>query len=278
MRGRQKLTALGTAVSALAFTALAQAGTANYGTISAGGIEYTNVNESDTTVPGPGPSYLFGTPSASGENLVFNATQFAVTATGDTSPDDFMFEDGKLGTGIVVTNPPPGITSLALGEGGAFDLLGGGTNETSVTAALIVNDLFITAVNGMNLPTPIAVSPTYNSDASPLAGTIDFTDSGGNTLSFFSPSPALADGTWNISATFNIAGALAANDIQGQATGLSLTLDNQIFANSDASNAFAYMDKKFFQIIPGSGPQTPEPASLGLFAGVGLLALRRRKA
>jgi len=277
MLGKQKIAAFGAAVMALAFGAFARAGATNYGTISAGGILYTNVNESDTTVPGPGPAYLFGTPSASGNDLVFNATQFAVTATGDTSPDDFMFEDGKLGTGIVTVSPPPGISSLELGEGGAFDLLGGGTDETSVTAALIVNNLFITAVNGMNLPTPIVVSPTYSSSASALAGNIDFTSSGGNTLSFFSPNPSLADGTWSISANFNIAGALAANDIQGQATSLSLTLDNQLFASTGAPSAFAYLDKKFFQIIP-SGPQTPEPASLGLFVGAGLLALRRRKA
>jgi hypothetical protein len=277
MRGKQKIAVFGAAVMALAFGAFAQASATNYGTISAGGILYTNVNESDTTVPGPGPAYLFGTPSASGNDLVFNATQFAVTATGDTSPSDFMFEDGKLGTGIVVVSPPPGISSLGLGEGGAFDLLGGGTDETSVTAALIVNNLFITAVNGVNLPTPIVVSPTYSSSASALAGNIDFTSSGGNTLSFFSPSPALADGTWGITANFNIAAALAANDIQGQATSLSLTLDNQLFASTGAPSAFAYLDKKFFQIIP-SGPQTPEPASLGLFVGAGLLALRRRKA
>jgi hypothetical protein len=267
---------------ALAVTlALANVAGANqsYGNLVGPNIMYLGISEVDTQLLGPPavnstPAQLFGAPvlSPPGSNtMAFPGLSFSLAVANG----QFGLQDGKLTMDIAPSNPQSFIQSLTFDEGGAWRVLGAQGGATA-EATLLFNDLRITSTNGVPLPTAIVVNPafsvnsvTQNGSAQVINGNgdITFVSTGGNAV-----------GTWNILANFDLAAALAANGRAGQRiTGMSLSLDNQLFAQTQQLQGLtlASIDKKHFFI---SSTIVPEPSTilLGLMGGVGILVCGRR--
>lgn len=236
-----------------------------YGNFTGTDVTYTNVEETPTVLPGPSPTELFGAPVISGDTLAFTPVNFDVGVSGGS----VEFADGRLTTGLVL-NPGSAIQTVNIFEGGGWGVAGG-TSATTALETLVVNQLFITSVNGVAV-NPIVVTPTI---------TFTDTDSGSakvttslNTIEF-SSSGGLSTGSWNADASFNVPAALAGAGLTGTVTGLELDLNNQLAVDSEA-NSTSFIDKKFFDITTGG--TVPEPATISgmVLAAGGLLARRRR--
>jgi hypothetical protein len=236
-----------------------------YGNFNATDVNYLNVTETPTQLPGPTPVELFGAPAVSGDSLLFTPSNFSVGVSGGSNE----FQDGHLSFDIATTDSSyPKIISLTEGGGWA---VGGGTTATTAMESLIINQLFITSVNGVSV-NPIVVTPT-----------ITFTDTNNGSASVvktsdsieFESSAGFSTGSWNASASFNLSAALAADGMTGSVTGLSMNLDNQLAVTSE-TNSDAFIDKKFFDVTTGSTP-VPEPATAGLIGMVVAAASMRRR-
>jgi hypothetical protein len=255
---------MGLAAAGIApFAGRAQGTVVSYGNFDGTDFNYLNVTETPTQLPGPSPTELFGPPTVSGNTLVFAPTNFTVGVSGGA----LEFQDSHLNTNIVSTDTsPPKMIDILEGGGWA---VGGGTSATTAMETLLVNQLTITSVNGVSV-NPIVVTPTItytdtNSGSANVIKTgdsIEFTSSGG-----------FSTGLWNADASFNLVGALAANGLSGSITGLTLGLDNQLDATSEA-NSDAFIDKKFFDITTGTS--VPEPAT-GAIAVVSLAGFATRR-
>jgi hypothetical protein len=236
----------------------------NYGNFIGPNVTYTGVTEVDTQLPPPDPANLFGPPTLSGDSLLFNPLNFVVSVAGGSSE----LQDGRLSMGISTTASPAGqITAFSLTEGGAYGL--NGSASTFAREAFVINNLFITAINGVSV-NPIVVTPTITFTHTGGATTVTTADS----ITFVGDG-SLESGSWNATAAFNIAGALAANGFAGsRATGLQLSLDNQLSAQSQ-TGTLAFIDKKNFLVGPSVG--VPEPATFGLaLFGFALLGRARK--
>jgi hypothetical protein len=234
----------------------------NYGNFTGPNLSYQGVTEVDNQIPPPTPPNLFGPPALSGDSLLFLPINFDISITGGASE----LQDGKL-TLSAAANPGKAIGSFSISEGGAY-AVDDGSAATFASETLIINNLFITAVGGSSI-NPIVVTPTItftHTGSAPFTTTSD-------SITFFGGA-GLENGSWNAVATFDLAGALAAANLQGPVTGLSLALDNQLAAQTDTGGS-AFIDKKNFLLTPGPG--VPEPATVGLVAFGALLSLRRRK-
>ena len=273
------------AISAFAFLGSTRAAHASlYGNFVGPDVTYQNVSESDSQISGPPvvnstPTGLFGAPlliPAGSDDLTFPNMTFSAQAADGT----FVLQDGKLTFNVVPTTPTANIQSLTFDEGGAWRV-DGATGDASSEATLLFNSLSITSVNGVPLVTPIVVAPTFSetdttqtgsASVAMATGDITFTSTGGNAV-----------GTWDITADFNLTGALTAEFGAGagkeQITGISVALNDQLLANTTATTGLtlATIDKKHFNVTPIT-QNVPEPATLSLLAGAGLLMGRRRKA
>jgi len=243
-------------------------GAVMYGNFVGPNITYQNVTETPTQLPGPSPTQLFGPPALSGDSLMFDPSIFVVSSSGG----GIEFQDGHLTTGIVPTSSKGTISVISITEGGGWTV-GGGTTATTAMESLLINQLFITSVNGTPV-TPIVVTPTITFTDTD-SGTATVTK-GLNTIQFNS-SGSISTGTWNATASFNLPAALASAGDTGTVTGLQLDLDNQLAAESETTS-IAFIDKKFFNITT-SGATVPEPAtaSAALIGIAGLLQRRSRR-
>jgi len=237
-----------------------------YGNFDGTDVDYLNVTETPTQLPGPSPTALFGAPTVSGNTLLFSPSAFDVGVSGGANE----FQDGHLSTNILSTDTAYPKT-LNILEGGGWGEVGG-TAATEAMETLVVNQLTITSVNGVSI-NPIVVTPTitFTDTDSGNASVVTTSDS----IEFLSTT-GISTGSWDANASFNLAGALAAAKITGSVTGLTLNLDNQLAVTSEA-NSDSFIDKKFFDITTGTSAPVPEPATGGIAAlALARLATRRK--
>ena len=253
-----------------------------YGNLAGPNISYWNVMETDSQIAGPPavdstPSALFGAPALSppvSDNMGFPALSFSdLVADGQ-----FELQDGQLTFNVTPTTTAT-IHSLSFDEGGGWRV-DGPTGDASAEATLLFNDLRITAINGTALAAPIIVDPTFSESDAIQSGSADVSTGQGDIT--FASTGGDAVGTWDITAQFNIDAALAAADKTGEVTSISVALDDQLFAQTtsvDSTLTLADIDKKHFTVsgITTPGSVLPEPASMSLLLGGGLMMLRRRK-
>jgi hypothetical protein len=268
MRGVMFIVALGVAALALASQGRANA---NYGSFSAPFFTYVNVSETDSETPPFNPLYLFGTPMLSGNALSFASTGFSVGSSGNGGEES---QDGQLSFNLVGASSSIGLADLEISEGGNWEIILGGPS-TSASAAINVTGVYVTAINGSTLPSPILVPAVSSATFGTNTG-LASTNTGSNSVTFSSLLEGVSDGTWSIATSFPIATDLQNDGISGVATSLSVTLDDVLTAYTDKGGATAQIDKPYFNLV--GTPTSPEPTSLGLLVGAGLLAARRRRA
>jgi len=268
----------GLLASALVVGLSASAHAALYGNFIGGTTTYENVDESDSQSSGPPvvnstPTALFGAPAivpAGSDNLTFPAISFSsLSADGQ-----FEFEDGKLTFNMVPNSLATSINSLMFDEGGAWRVQGP-TSDASSEATLIFNDVRITSVNGVALANPIVVDPQFSESIVIQTGAASTVSTAGDVTMNSTGSSAV--GTWDITADFNLAAALAQNDLSGKITGVSVGLNNQLLTDTtqpDSGLSLAEIDKKHF-IVSDVTTTVPEPASMSILLAAGLLLLSR---
>jgi hypothetical protein len=261
----------------LALAASAQA--TNYGSLNGPRINYLNISENDSQIIGPPtvtgtPIGLFGAPTLSppgSDTMTFPNLTFSVGVANGT----FELQDGKLSFDMT-SNPSTFIHSMSFDEGGAWRVLGPAGAAIS-EATLLFNDLRITSVNGIPLGSAIIVNPAFSVSnviqngaalVTPGTGDITFTSSGGNGV-----------GTWDILANFNLDNALDTHGFNhnvDRITGMSVALDNQLFAQTQttAGLTLATIDKKHFIVSTVSTIPEPSTMILGALGAAGLVVAR----
>jgi hypothetical protein len=236
--------------------ASANANLITYGDYTGVNIKFENVSE-DAAIPGHSAP-LFGTPTVSGNTLMFSPQGFSAYSAGGM-PD---FVDSHLSMKISALGDQ-GIPTVNYEEYGDFSLLGTGTSHTQVTCA-VPAWLTILKVGALSID-PIVVSGTIIN--TPGSGTYTLTGNPGTGV------------TWTSNVVFDVAGALQKAGVSGKATEVLLTLDNSLSAQSETSS-ISFIAKKGAFVDVDLEP-VPEPASivlLGVCAIGGLIGYKKRKA
>jgi len=227
----------------------------NYGDFSGATVTYLDVTE-DTNTGDTQP--LFGAPTVSGDSLDFNPVGFSANSSGGGPPDQ---TDGQLSF-MILANSGKQIDSVSITEAGdtslARSLAGQDDAFTSVTTNVFVDILEVNgvAINAINAQGEMTFTP---SDGDYLLST----DGGG--------SPTYNTG-WTGSFFLDFGPILAANNIPGAATKVSVNIDNTLTASS-STNSSAFIAKKDFDGVSIT-TNIPEPttamlALCGLFAIAG---------
>jgi hypothetical protein len=226
-----------------------------YGDFSGADAVFRAVTESAAE---PLASGGFGAPVVSANTLVFTPNAFAAASAGGT-PD--IIDRQLTMTIAAVANQV--IQKVTFSEAGDYTLVGPGSTITRAHVAT-PGYLTITKVNGLAItPIEIAGSGTF----SPAGGLYPLSGSG------------VTGVQWSGDLQFDLTAALRAKGINGFATEATLSLDNTLVAQSEATT-IAHIAKKTAQVTVD--PQaTPEPGTLVLL-GLGAVSLvgfqwRRRK-
>lgn len=235
----------------------AQAATMNWGDIAdpAGDVMFLQVEEDS----GAGSPLLFGQPSASGNQLVYNPTGFQSQSSGggadlvdSTSTSTIMANDGKV------------INNILFSEFGDYTLSGltGGQAQATVGAAF-----FYTVLEVDGSPVTLATE---------TASMQVTTGSSANGGEYNRPGD---DGTaipWTGSVMIDIDAYLAGEGIDGSATKVRLRFDNTLSTAADSvSNAFIKKKESGGVIITTNVPE-PTSALLLLVAGLGAMTARKK--
>lgn len=222
-----------------------------YGNRNGTTVEYQQITEDSSTDPGVA---LFGSPSISGDTLLFNPVSFGISAMNG----GFDFMDGTFTTTLVSIGNNR-IEKIQFNEYGDWTLLGNGTAGTNAT---VTNTLFvrITDIDGVGAFTPFTT--TASMTFSPSNGSYNLIANRGQGL------------VWQGNVLVDVDAILAANGYAGrQARKVNLTFDNALSAFSEVGT-IAYIKKKEIDGIAIT-TYVPEPATFGLLL-LGGLVLRRR--
>jgi hypothetical protein len=243
-------------VLVIAAASAAQATSINYGDYSGTSVVFQQVTESSTTNVLP----LYGSPTVSGNALLFLPTNFLATS----GHDGTVTTEGTLAT-TIAADLGYNIQLLTITEQGGYNLFGPGTSVTSAsvtgTATLTILD-----VDGTPLGSSIVVPNLL----------LAFTPSGGSYNFGVDPS----GGAWSGIATINVASILSQNNLTGNVTRVSLSLDNLLTATSQEGSVVSISkngvgDEGTTGIYVGG--IIPEPLTCVSFAALGgLLTLLRR--
>jgi len=223
-------------------------------------ISYTN-----------GAAPIYGSPTAYGDTLLFNPTEYS---SGCSGADGVDMIDGLLRVWITSS---AGIGSVGVREGGAWCFFGPVTDGTQAYVGACGAELVVTAVNGV-APAggPLIMIP----------GVMDFTPSSSDVGSrTFKATEGVDPAGWKGMMLFNnVDAALIGTSCQGgHVTGAMLVFDD-ILATASGAGTTAFIDKKWVSITACPDPDpAPEPGALVLLGGALVLGTtyqvwRRRKA
>jgi hypothetical protein len=221
----------------------------NYGNYVGINVSYLQVTEQ--TLSAGDADGLFGAPTVVGDQIDFDPVGFAANASGAGGND---ITDVELTFGIQA-KPNEIITTIILTEAGDYTIAGaGGAGTLAAVAANVIIEVF--EVDGVALGVPVQTNVQLA--FAPSDGDYNLADDGQTIL-----------GSWNGSLTFDVAAFLASESIDGSATRVQVTLDNQLVALSeDGTNAFiAKKDTDGLSVTT-----LPEPGA-GILSALGLLGL-----
>jgi hypothetical protein len=228
----------------------------NYGNFFGSTVSYYGVSEATLTET----NALFRQPTISGNTLDFNPLGFGAFAS---CAGGFDFTDGQLDL-TIKANAGNAIPTIQFSEQGDFSLIGVGTAATTVDVSAT---FFIDIINvdGVGIG---SLSTSATMTFSPVA-------SGTMTLPGYPGSGQLWSGVFS----FDVNAFLTANSIPylSGATEIKVTLDNTLYAFSEAGTA-AFIAKKDFKGLGITVPEVPEPTILTMVLCGGAAMLIRRKA
>ena len=226
----------------------------NHGTFPADTVIYDNVTE-DTTTGDTQP--LFGVPTVTGDSMDFDPIGFSASSEGGGADD---FTAGQLAFDIVAKTDKF-IENIAFSEAGDTGLARG-FDPLDDAFTSVVSFIFLDILELSSGPiAPINAGP-FEMVFTPSDGDYLLSDDGGGGLTFNSG--------WTGSAFIDLGPILADNGLSGQATHVSVNLDNRLTAISSTGSS-ALIAKKDFDGVTITA-NVPEPAT-GLLAALGLLAL-----
>lgn len=256
IRSLKKVLTVLVVVSAMS-SAAANAASINYGSFAGTTLSFNNVEESSLTDAPP----LFGTPSVSGDAILFNPSSFGATSSNGGLPD---ITDGHLSM-LLMANPGFGIDSIEISEAGDYTLIGAGGAGTMASVSAPVF-LTITEVNFAAI-TPINMNG--NLVFSPSGGSYDLANDG--------PGVGVI---WTGSLNLDISGYL--NDvlgINGVATKIEFDMDNTLVALSE-TGTISFIQKKQIGGFGMTVTTIPVPSAIypgmALLAGLGVMRRRRQ--
>lgn len=234
-------------VAIFAAGAGAQAAIINYGSFIGDDVTFLGVTESSGTDAVP----LFDTPSVVSNALDFDPKSFVSFATNGNAD----VTDGQLNFDIVA-HAGKSITGVSISELGDYTLMVTGTPATSASAGVIA---YVKIVEINNVPLPVNQIITLPASSASVA--------------YFLPANSGSAKPWGLGLSVDIAGALQPTE---HATRVQVVLNNTLATTSEPST-LAFIAKKDF-VVDTQTNGIPEPSSLALLGGLGLLLIRKRTA
>lgn len=233
----------------IALPSMASAASLNYGDKVGADIIYRQVSEDSVTDPVP----LYGNPAISGNALLFTPVNFGAFA----SNGSLDLTDSTLTT-MIEAKANKRIKQIAFAEAGDYSLIGAGTAATS---AIVRAPYYVRVVEVDGNP----IAPIL------FTSSLAFTPSGGD---YYLPGDAGAGVQFVGSTLIDVDAILAQAGIQGEATKVYFSMNNQLIATSE-QGTISFIKKKTADGVTIT-TLVPEPASLSALAGVTLLVRRRR--
>jgi len=218
-------------------------------------VNYTSVSESSSTNSTP----LYGTPTVSGNNLVFSNLNFDAISTNASPALDFV--DGQVNF-TMQTDPGNYLSTLNLSEFGDYNVSATPSNPAAIDFAKIYPEavqIEVLAINGVALATPLVNNTSVVMAYSPDSGQ-------------YQTGVTPSTGSFTGSATANLASLFGSSNI----TEIAVSFDNELLAESQVGG-IADIAKKGFSVTPGVTVPEPSTAALAILAA-GAIMLKRRRA
>ena len=197
---------------------------------------------------------LFGAPVVSADSLDFNPNTFEAGCPLHGCSSELV--DDTL-TFTIQANSGSYLNDIVLSEAGDFNLSTFVANDLAVTSVAANIFVDILAIDG------VAVN-NINANASMV-----FTNGGAYQRSFGSDGVGTSSGAWTGNLTLDLDAIIAAAGASGQATRVTLNINNTLTAFA-GGNALAFIEKKDFDGLAVT--VVPEPGTAILF-GLGLAGL-----
>ncbi len=217
-------------------------------------VIYTDIQEDPTRLsipPSLDPPPTFGQP-VGGDSLSFPDLSFKASSAGGS----FDLADSRLSMTITAKNNSSGISSLSFTEFGDYTLIRSILTSDPSAEAKAIGWVTVEEVNGASI-SPFVIVP--NLSGTQFDDLFHLTDSQTSLLSM----------PWSGVLNFDVTAALRGKGFEtGNATKVSLSLDNSLLAISDANSA-SFIQKKGVSITVDP---VPEPSVLIMLA-IGVLGL-----